>query len=82
MTDPISPELLSNWNTYGNLLALALLGVGVLILVGHYLKLLATSDFKTRYDYINMHEITMLWRGALLLIVGGTLYFNTVDRSV
>lgn len=78
MTDPISPELLSNWNTYGNFLAIALMGVGVLILLGHYLKLLATSDFKTRYDYINMHEINMLWRGALLIIIGGTLYFNTI----
>ena len=78
MTDPISPELLSNWNTYAGYLAMAVAGVGALILLGHYLKLLATSDFKTRYDYINMHEINMLWNGVLLIIIGGTLYFNTV----
>ncbi|MEQ6167239.1 MULTISPECIES: hypothetical protein [unclassified Ekhidna] len=78
MTDPISPELLTNWNTYGGYLAMAVAGVGVLILLGHYLKLLATGDYKTRYDYINMHEINMLWNGALLIIIGGTLYFNTM----
>ena len=61
---------------------MAVAGVGLLILLGHYLKLLATSDYKTRYDYINMHEINMLWNGALLLIIGGTLYFNTIfDES-
>jgi hypothetical protein len=78
MTDPISPELLSNWNTYGGYLAYAVAGVGVLILIGHYLKLMATSDFKARYDYINMHEINMLWNGALLIIIGATLKLNTI----
>ena len=78
MTDPISPELLLNWNTYGSYIAMAVAGVGIIILLGHYLKLLATSDFKTRYDYINMHEINMLWNGFLLVIIGGTLFFNTV----
>lgn len=78
MTDPISPELLSNWNIYGRYLSYAVAGVGALILLGHYFKLLATSDFKSRYDYINMHEINMLWNGVLLVIIGGTLFFNTV----
>ena len=77
MTDPISPDLLSNWNTYGGYLAMAVAGIGVVILIGHYLKLMATGDYKSRYDYINMHEINMLWNGLLLLIIGGTLYFNT-----
>jgi len=82
MTDPISPELLLNWNTYGGYLSYAVAGVGALILLGHYLKLLATSDFKSRYDYINMHEINMLWNGVLLIIIGGTLFFNTIfDES-
>ena len=63
MTDPISPELLANWNTYGGYIAMAIAGIGILILVGHYFKLMATGDFKARYDYINMHEISMLWNG-------------------
>ncbi|MFK7951388.1 MAG: hypothetical protein AB8B73_00975 [Ekhidna sp.] len=83
MTDPISPELLSNLNTYGGYLAMAVAGVGVLILIGHYLKLMATSDFKARYDYINMHEINMLWNGILLILIGAALFANTLfDESI
>ena len=78
MTEPISPELLSSLNLYGQYLSVAIAAVGVLILVGHFLKLLTTSDFKTRYDYINMHEINLMWYGLLLLLVGLTLYVNTV----
>lgn len=78
MTDPISPELLTQWNTYVQYLAFGVAGIGILILIGHYLKLISTRDFKARYDYINMHEIKLLWNGTLLVIIGLALYFNTV----
>lgn len=78
MTDPISPELLSNWNTYGIYISIALLAVGIIVLLGHYIKLMSTKDFKTRYDYINMNEIKMLWNGFLLILVGLALFFNTL----
>jgi len=78
MTDPISPELLASWNKYGQILAFVLAGLGVLILLGHYIKLVTTSDNKARYDYINMHEINLLWYGVLSLLVGSALYGNTV----
>ncbi|MEM6829568.1 MAG: hypothetical protein AAGA66_02245 [Bacteroidota bacterium] len=74
MNNPISPEFWTLFSKYGFYLSIAIAGVGVLILVGHYLKLLATGDFKTKYDYINMHEINMLWNGILLLLVGITLF--------
>lgn len=78
MTDPISPSLLEAWNTYGQYLSYAAAGVGVLILIGHYLKLVTTKDYKDRYDYINMHEINLLWYGFLLILIGITLYANTL----
>ncbi len=78
MTEPISTSLLAAWNTYGQLLAYVAGGVGVLILIGHYLKLVTTKDFKSRYDYINMHEINLLWYGFLLILSGATLYANTL----
>lgn len=79
MTDPISPSLLSAWNTYGQWISYVIAGVGALILLGHYIKLLTTSDFKSKYDYINMHEINLLWYGFLLILVGVTLYANTLS---
>ncbi|MEP0366762.1 MAG: hypothetical protein ABJN36_01535 [Cyclobacteriaceae bacterium] len=78
MTETISPSLLLNWNTYAQLVAFAVIGVGLIILLGHYLKLLTTGDFKTRYDYINMHEINLLWYGFLLILIGVALFFNTL----
>jgi hypothetical protein len=79
MTSAISPELLAAWNQYVAYLSYAVVAVGLLIIIGHYLKLLTTTDFKERYDYINMREITLLWNGFLLVVIGATLYVNTLD---
>lgn len=81
MTQPISPELLSAFNLYGRYLAYAIAGVGVLILIGHLIKLVTTKDFKTRYDYINMHEINLMWYGILLIIIGLALFGNTIASN-
>ena len=82
MTEIISPDLLASWNTYGGYVAFGIIGIGVIILLGHYLKLATTSDYKTRYDYINMHEINLLWYGFLLVLIGVALYSNTLyDKS-
>jgi len=78
MTDPISPELLAAWNKYGQILAFALAGIGILILLGHYIKLVTTKDNKSRYDYINMHEINLLWYGILSMMIGLSIYVNTL----
>ncbi len=77
MTEPISSAFLDPWNTYGVYAAYAVAAIGVLILIGHYLKLATTSDYKTRYDYINMHEINLLWYGLLMIIIGLTIWVNT-----
>ncbi len=77
MTNSISPEFLSSWSMYGGYGAMAVSGIGVLILLGHYLKLLTTGDAKTKYNYINLHEINRLWKGILLLLIGGTLYLHS-----
>lgn len=77
MTKTIPTAFLDLWNPYGTYAAYAVAGIGVLILIGHYLKLLTTRDFKTRYDYINMHEINLLWYGLLMIIIAATIWVNT-----
>jgi hypothetical protein len=76
MTERLPEAFLNSWNTYGLYAAIGIAIIGVLILLGHYLKLATTRDYKTRYDYINMHEINLLWYGFLMLITGGTIYLN------
>jgi hypothetical protein len=81
MTD-ISPELLQAWNTYGRYLAYAVASVGVLIFLGHLVKLVSIKEQKDKYDYINTSEIKLLWYAALLIIIGAAIYANTlVDKT-
>jgi hypothetical protein len=78
MTEVISPSLLNPWNTYAAIAAYVVVVGGLIVLIGHYLKLATTKDYKTRYDYINMHEINLLWLGFLLVLIGASLYINTL----
>lgn len=71
-------SLLGTWNMYGHYVSLGIVGLGLLILLVHYFKLLVTSDFKAKYDYINMYEINMLWYAALLLIIAGAVMGTTL----
>jgi len=77
----IDEGLLSTWNLYGHYVAYTIAAIGVLILISHYLKLLITKDFKTKYDYINMYEINLLWYSSLLLIIAGAVYTNTIFKE-
>ena len=78
MMKQISPELLGHWNTYGEILALIASAIGICIILIYYIKLVSTREHKKRYDYINMHEIDMLWNGILFILIGLTLYVNTL----
>ena len=81
MTESISSAFLEPWNFYGTYAAYALAAVGALILLGHYLKLATTSNYKSRYDYINMHEINLLWYGLLMIFIGLTVWINAGNVS-
>ncbi|GAA0891567.1 hypothetical protein GCM10009122_12460 [Fulvivirga kasyanovii] len=65
------------WNTWAQYLAYGLTGLAVLILLGHLIKLAATSDSKTKYDYINRSEINILMVCSVLVIIAGGLYANS-----
>ena len=69
---------LEKWNALGRYLSFILAGLGLLIIVYHYLKLIFTTDYKKRYDYINKNEIRSLWLGILFLIFGIGVFVNTL----
>ncbi|MEM8567186.1 MAG: hypothetical protein AAGF85_12060 [Bacteroidota bacterium] len=64
------------WNTWEQYIAFILAGLSVLIFLGHLLKLAATSDSKTKYDYINRAEINILMSSAVILIIAGGFFAN------
>ncbi len=57
--------------------AYGLAGLSVLIFLGHILKLAATGDSKSKYDYINRAEINILMTCGVLLIIAGGFYANS-----
>jgi hypothetical protein len=68
---------LERWNSIGQPLALGIIGIGVIIVLFHLLRLILTSEYKKRYDYINKREIKILWASALFLLVGLAVLANT-----
>jgi len=66
----------AEWNNAAANISYILWAVGVLIALGYFLKLAATSDSKARYDYINKYEINTLWFASIVLVLGACFYAN------
>lgn len=71
-------EILQNWNHIGQLIAYAAGGIGLAIFLYHIGKLLAISDKKEKYDYINRSEIDLLWYSTISFIAAIAIYVNTI----
>ncbi|MDP4679159.1 MAG: hypothetical protein NWS46_02210 [Cyclobacteriaceae bacterium] len=74
----MNPELLALITKYGQMVSSGLVGLGVLVLLGHLIKLMITNEYKAKYDYINMYEIKYLWLASVLLIIAGAIFTNTL----
>lgn len=72
-----STQSFEAWNMWAQYIAYGLAALSVIILIAHILKLAATSDSKTKYDYINRSEINILMTCSVLLIIGGGFYANS-----
>ena len=77
-----SMQSFETWNTWTLYLAFGLAGVSLLILLGHIIKLAATSDSKTKYDYINRSEINILMTCSVLLILAGGFFANSTITEI
>jgi hypothetical protein len=53
-------------------------GIALLIILFHEIKILATSNLKDRYDYVNQHEIRFFWYAIIAFIAGLSLYLSAV----
>ena len=69
---------LERWNSIGQPLASIIVGIGLIIILYHFIRLGLTSDFKKRYDYINKSEIKTLWSATLLILIGLAVLVNTI----
>ena len=78
----IDQSLMDTMSFYASFAALGIGAVGVLIFIGHLLKLMITTDLKSKYDYINMYEINRLWYSSLLIIIALAVYINGLETSL
>lgn len=75
--DQTSVQSFDTWNTWALYLAYGLAGLAILIFLGHLIKLAATSDSKTKYDYINKSEISILMTVSVFLIAAAGFFANS-----
>jgi hypothetical protein len=67
----------ASWNNLAANLAYLCWAVGILIVLGYFVRLATTSESKSKYDFINKYEINLLWIAAIVMIVGAGFYFNS-----
>jgi len=78
----VDQNLMDTFSFYATYAAYCIGGLGILIYVGHLLKLVLSKEFKAKYDYINKHEINLMWYSALLLIIATAVYINAYQTSL
>ena len=61
---------------YGPYVGLGIIGIAVLIVLVHYIRLSGLKEFKQKYDYINRNEIDTLWRATVIFLVGAVVAIN------
>jgi hypothetical protein len=62
----------------GQMVSYVFLAAGILIIFFHMIRLASIKDYKTKYDYINKHEINFLWYAGLMFIIASGIYANTM----
>jgi DNA-directed RNA polymerase subunit RPC12/RpoP len=66
----------ASWNNLAANLAYFCGALGILIVLGYFIRLATTSESKSKYDFINKYEINLLWIAAIVMIVGTAFYAN------
>jgi hypothetical protein len=66
----------ASWNSMAHNIAYACWVLGILVVLGYIVRLSSVADNKDKYDFINRHEVKVLWYASLILIVGACAYFN------
>jgi hypothetical protein len=74
--EEIDPHKYDAWNNLALNLALVCWAIGILVVLGYIVKLNSTGGGKSKYDFINRHEIKFLWIATIILIVGACFFVN------
>jgi hypothetical protein len=72
------PPFLDYWDQSMTLATYVFLGVGILILLYHEVRIIMIKDYKEKYDYVNLHEIRYFWYAVVSFIAALVFYGNTL----
>ncbi len=67
----------ASWNSLALNITYACWALGILVVLGYIVRLYTIPDNKDKYDFINRHEVKVLWYAALIIILGACAYFNS-----
>jgi hypothetical protein len=67
----------SEWNHLAQNIAFGCWAVGLLIVLGHILKLATKKESKDKYDYINKFEIKLLVFASVIMVIGCAFFANS-----
>ncbi len=70
------PHQYDAWNNLALNLALGFWAIGILVILGYIVKLNTLGGSKNKYDYINRHEIKVLWIATIILVIGACFFVN------
>lgn len=70
------------WNDLAANIALGCWGLGILIVAFYALKLMATTDNKAKYEFINRNEIRVLLIASIIMVLGACFYANSNVEQV
>jgi hypothetical protein len=70
-------QFIDTWNYWAMIAAGVFIGIAVLRVLFHLIKLVSLKDFKARYDFINEKEIGTLWTATIMLLIGASLLANS-----
>ncbi len=75
-------QFIDTWNFWARVAAGVFIGVAILRVLFHVLKLVTTKDYKVRYDFINEKEISTLWSATVMLLIGASLLANAFLEEI
>lgn len=71
-------DFLTAWDFYMVRGCYALIGVALLILLYHEVRVVMIKEYKEKYDYVNLHEIRYFWYACTVIILAGVFFANSL----
>jgi hypothetical protein len=77
-----TPDFIYTWDRYLTMAAYVCVAASVLILLYHEFRVFRIKDYKEKYDYVNLHEVTYFWYAVMGVIFGIAFYTNAITSSL